>query len=122
MEKTTTHPRRVEVLIDSDTTTKGEIYVECFNLPGTFYQEDREILGFDHRFQEFSDNDLIEESKVKVIEILHFKETKWWKLVEKNLLGDLANKREERDKLTTQITQIYSALNDPIGFYNKNDE
>jgi len=121
MKKITTHPRIVEALIDSDVTIKGQRFVEYFNDPGKFYPENLEKpTGIGVYFQNKNSNkDWIESGKVKIVDIVHIKDTKWWAVIKDNYLQEIRTLISEKQYIQARIDHLEMILIDPITHYSK---
>lgn len=120
MKKVTRHPRIVEALIDSEITIKGQRFVEYFSNPGMFYPEDIEKPNnIGAPFQMPGGNDWITSGKVKIVDTVHFKDTKWWNCIKETLIEQQHLLREKSNKINGLINEIDMILFDPITHYSK---
>jgi len=119
MKNVTRHPRIVEAIVDTEVTIKGQRFVEYFHNPGLFYPEDTEPTGIGIYFQKAGHNDWIDAGKVKIIDTIHFKDTKWWAIKKESLLEQIRLLLEERRKIQGRIDDLEMILFDPITHYSK---
>jgi hypothetical protein len=109
--------RIVRGLIDTEMTTKDELYEEYFDNPGYFYHHDDNVdepngMGLPFTASDSKYNWLTS-GKIELVRTIPFKESRWWKKMEKKYEVSLAHLMAERMSLDIQISILENWLNNP---------
>jgi hypothetical protein len=108
--------RIVRALVDTGVTMKHQLYEEYFDNPGYFYNHSSDFNepdGIGLPFTAFNTSDWLKSNKIEVIKTIHFKKSRWWKVMEKKYELSLAHLKAERNSIINQIEVLEEWLNDP---------